>query len=363
MAQASLRWVINDALADFPFASEIDKAGAVAALLTAIQRRLFDRNEGCPGFLTTAPIQASGKTAFFQLLFELVWGRTAAATNWSSSDEELGKHILAILLEGHGGVLFDNLEEGGSIESNALARAMTSSKFTGRVLSENRQATVPTNCLWCFTGNNVSASGDFNTRILSISIDPGTEHPDQRAFARPDLAEWCESNRATFYHHAMTMLVGYQRHLRAGGVPADVKPTRYANWDNQIRHAMIWAGCVDPALLFEQNKVEDPKREGRRNFLAAWYGAYPGQSKLLREVINAATDVYAGSISEQDEHLRNLNDAMRDLLPNGVVTSRNLSAVIRKFAGQWIDGYRISAESLESNSHKSKRWIVECQET
>jgi hypothetical protein len=352
MAQDSLRWIIEEALADFPFATNVDVAGAVAALLTAIQRRMFDSNEGCPGFLTTAPIQSSGKTAFFQLLFELVWGRTAAATNWSSSDEELGKHILAILLEGHGGVLFDNLEEGGQIESNALARAMTSPKFTGRMLGENKSATVPTNCLWCFTGNNISASGDFNTRILPIKIDPGDENPDQRSFSRPDLAEWCEKHRAEFFNHAMIIMVGYQRHLATGGRPPAAKPTRYSAWDNQVRHAMLWAGSDDPALLFDQNKAEDPKREGRLNFLVAWYDAYGDKPTLLRD----ANCAY-GAVSSVDD----VGDAIRDLLPNGNVTSRSLAVVIRKFAGQWIGGYRIVAEGGGGKSKKSKRWKVERQ--
>jgi hypothetical protein len=355
MAKKSIRWIIETALADFPFESDIDKAGAVAALLTAIQRRMFDSNEGCPGYLTTAPIQSSGKTAFFQLLFELVWGRTAAATNWSSSDEELGKHILAILLEGHSGVLFDNLEEGGRIESNALARAMTSPKFTGRVLSENRQATVPTNCLWCFTGNNISASGDFNTRILPIKIDPGTENPDQRTFSRSDLAKWCESHRSEFFFHAMTIMVGYQRHLNAGGKAAAVKPTRYTQWDTQVRHAMLWAGSADPALLFEQNKAEDPKREGRSNFLATWYETFSNEPTLLRDALGSIGSFH---INEDD-----MEEAIHDLLPNGRVTTRSLGVVIRKFAGQWIDGYRIMAEEAGEKSRKSKKWYVERQQS
>ena len=352
MAGESLRWIVDVVLADFPFATEADVAGAVAALLTAIQRRMFDSNEGCPGFLTTAPIQSSGKTAFFQLLFALVWGRTAAATNWSSSDEELGKHILAILLEGHGGVLFDNLEEGGRIESNVLSRAMTSPKFTGRLLGENQQATVPTNCLWCFTGNNISASGDFNTRILPISIDPGVENPDQRSFSRPDLAEWCERHRKEFYEHALTILVGYQRHRRAGGEAPTTKPTRYTKWDQQVRHAMLWAGSADPAVLFEQNKTEDPEREGYRQFLAVWFEEYGNNPMPLSKVLGDIS--VPGSNSE-------LKDAVYDLLPDGKLTSQRLGSTIRKFNGRWIDGFRISAVPVGERSHRSKSWYVERQ--
>ncbi len=362
-AALSLDWLEKVALQDFPFATGNDLTGAVAALLTAVQRRMFDKNEGCPGFLTTAPIQASGKTAFFQLLFELVWGRSAAATNWSSSDEELGKHILAILLEGHGGVLFDNLEEGAQIESHVLAGAMTSPKFTGRVLGVNQQATVPTNCLWCFTGNNVAAVGDFNTRILPIKIDPQSENPEQRSFARPDLAEWCEENRALFFHHVITILIGYQRHIQSGGAHIKVKPTRYSTWDNQVRHAIIWAGGGDPAKLFELNKAEDPMLEGRRNFLASWYDVYHSEPMLLSDMLRAVDAVPEDTTSENDQNLRLLDEAIHDMLPNGKPTSRALGKVIRRFAGRTIDGQRLVYVDLDPGSKKAKRWRVECADS
>jgi hypothetical protein len=359
-AAKSLRWLLDIALEDFPFATDQDMAGAVAALLTAVQRRMFDRNEGCPGFLTTAPIQASGKTALFQLLFELVWGRSASATNWSSSDEELGKHILAILLEGHGGVLFDNLEEGSQIESNALARAMTAPKFTGRMLGENNQATVPTNCLWCFTGNNVAASGDFNTRILPIKIDPETENPEHRNFSRHDLAEWCEQNRREFFHHAMVIVVGYYRHLAAGGAKPDIKPSRYSTWDTQVRQALIWAGGGDPAELFEINKAEDPKLEGRRNLLSAWFDTYESEPMMLGDILRAVDAVPPDTESANDRNLRQLDEAIHDLLPNGRPSSRALAKVLRRFVGRPIDGLRLVSEAPDSKSKKAKHWRVEC---
>ncbi len=358
-AAMSLDWLVNVALEDFPFATVNDITGAVAALLTAVQRRMFDKNEGCPGFLTTAPIQASGKTAFFQLLFELVWGRSAAATNWSSSDEELGKHILAILLEGHGGVLFDNLDEGAQIESRVLAAAMTSAKFTGRVLGVNQQATVPTNCLWCFTGNNVAAVGDFNTRILPIKIDPQSENPEQRSFTRPDLAEWCEENRALFFHHVMTILIGYQRHIEVGGAYIEVKPTRYSTWDIQVRHAIIWAGGGDPAELFELNKAADPMLEGRRNMLVSWYDVYQADPMLLSDVLRAVDAVPDDTASEKDQNLRLLAEAIHDMLPNGKPTSRTLAKVLSRFSGRTIDGQRLVYVDHDPGSKKAKRWRVE----
>jgi hypothetical protein len=68
MAAASYRWLCDEALADFPFASDLDRAGAVSMILTAIQRRLMTGTEGAPMFATSAPVQSSGKTALVRLM-------------------------------------------------------------------------------------------------------------------------------------------------------------------------------------------------------------------------------------------------------------------------------------------------------
>ena len=138
--------------------------------------------------------------------------------------------------------------------------------------------------------------------------------------------------------------------------------TRYANWDKQVRHAMIWAGSADPALLFEQNKAEDPKPEGRLNLLASWYDAYSNNPMHLRDVLSETEHVLSYTDGEKDEHLRNIKEAIQDILPNGKVISRNLGTVIGKFARQWIDGHRIMAEESGENSRKSKKWYVERQQ-
>lgn len=59
-AKEALRYIAQEVFADFPFAEEVDRFAAVAALLTALTRRVLT---DCPGFLLSAPMQASGKTA------------------------------------------------------------------------------------------------------------------------------------------------------------------------------------------------------------------------------------------------------------------------------------------------------------
>jgi hypothetical protein len=355
-AARALKWIIDNVCADFPFASDNDLAGFLSLLLTAIQRRLISGDEGCPGGGISAPVQASGKTALTQVLFQLVLGRSAAATAWVQDDVEMGKHLLAVLLEGHPAVLFDNLPEGGVIESNELAKAMTSATYSGRVLGENRKAVAPTNVLWLFTGNNVTPTGDFNTRVLLIYLDPECESPENRTFTRPDLAGWCAENRAKFFDAAMTILVGYYR-ARAAGNGVDIKPSRYREWDKIIREALIWAGAADPAELFDKNKMEDPVVEGRRNLLSAWHGRFGDRPVAVSDVIKRTSG--SDNLFPENDPLTLLRNAIHDILPHGRVNSKALGTTLSKFKGRWIDGYQLQAVDTKGRSKKgAKLWRV-----
>ena len=213
IAAQSYAWICDQALADFPFATELDRAGAVAMILTTIQRRLLIGSEGVPMFATSAPVQGTGKTALIRLMSHLVHGTSVPVTSWPTNDEEMGKHLLAILMEGLPIVLFDNLPEGGRIESDELAKACTAEKYRRRILGENREGEAPTNVVWCFTGNNIQPVGDFNTRTLSIYLDANCENPDRRPFSRDDIEAWCLDHRAEFLYHALIILAGYRRQL------------------------------------------------------------------------------------------------------------------------------------------------------
>lgn len=354
-AADSYNWIVTEALADFPFASELDRAGAVAMLLTAVQRRLMIGGEGAPMFAISAPVQSSGKTALARLTSYLVHGVGLAVTSWPGNDEEMGKQLLAILMKGDAMVLFDNLPEGGKIESDELARATTADKYRRRILGENREGEAPTNVVWCFTGNNIQPIGDFNTRTLQIYLDAGCEDPDRRSFKRDDLEKWCLKHRTEFFYHALVILVGYHRQRQSGSV-AKHKPTRFKDWDRQVRLPIIWAGAPDPAELFEQNKNEDPQKTGRAALLLAWYDAYGAEPQQLKDVLKASSRYPMSDLHHA------LETAITDLLPSGRVTSKHLGAAFRRFENQWIGDFRIRKVPQSPNTNAAAKWFVESKD-
>jgi hypothetical protein len=362
MAADSYRWLCDEALVDFPFASKLDRAGAVAMILTAIQRRLMTGAEGAPMFATSAPVQSSGKTALVRLMSYLVQGTGLPVTSWPTNDEEMGKHLLAILMEGLPVVLFDNLPEGGKIESDELAKACTAEKYRRRILGENREGEAPTNVVWCFTGNNIQPVGDFNTRTISIYLDANCENPDRRSFARDDLEEWCLAHRAEFFYHALIILAGYRRLLLIGQEKVGSRkcvmcgPTRFQDWDRQVREPLIWAGAPDPAQLFERNKAEDPQKEGRAVLLETWFDVYGAEPVQLKQVLQDCNETWS------DAHKKGLQDAISDLVPFSRLNSKSFSTLLQKFVNQWLGEYRLQKAPQSSKSKSSAKWFVERQQ-
>jgi hypothetical protein len=357
-AEDALIYLIDELFKDFPFSTELDQIAAVGCLLTGMQRKLI--SGGCPGFGFTAPIQSSGKTALCQSIIHSLHGRPAAATSYSDDDAEMAKHILGILQEGHSAILFDNIAEGSVIESNELAKCITSDTYSNRLLSKNKTATVPCSVLWLMTGNNISVCGDFNTRFLMIELDPKDANPDQRRFKRDDIGAWCEHHRGKILGACMKIIMdgkGYSN--------PDLKPTRFPSWDRFVRLPLFKTSNIDIAEIFQKNKLADPKIEGQNNFFEAWFNTFGSNPTTTKQVLDCCLNVsdqekFSG-VSEDND----LADAVRDIftgpaLPSTKALGKWLTGMKNRFFGDYKLTY---AGKSSSRAQKNKAlWVVKMVE-
>ena len=81
----------------------------------------------------------------------------------------------------------------GTFDSAAMAAALTSGKFTDRVLGKLESISVPIRAIMLMTGNNLSLADDMVYRVLFCKIDPRTERPFVSQFHLDTLA-YVESN-------------------------------------------------------------------------------------------------------------------------------------------------------------------------
>jgi len=188
-ANAALHELLEP-ISEFPFVDEAARSVALAAILTAIQRRLL---ESAPLFGFDAPSQRSGKSLLADAIGLIATGRRPSATGVARSEDELRKAITSALLEGQAIVNLDNITH--PLDSPHLARAITQSVYSDRRLGVNEMLQLLTNILWTATGNNLSFLGDLRSRALISRIDAGVERPEERAFRIADLPGYLMANR------------------------------------------------------------------------------------------------------------------------------------------------------------------------
>ena len=336
-ATEALIYLIDDVFDDFPFASDLDRLAAAACLLTGMQRKIITDGSGCPGFLFTAPTQGSGKTTLGQTISYSLYNRPAAASTFAEDDTEMAKHLLGILQEGHSCVLFDNLPEGSAVESNEIAKVITSDCYSNRWLGKNKTVTVPSSVLWMFTGNNVSVCGDFNTRILSVELDPKTANPDQLIYKRSNIGEWCEQNREKILSACLQVIMEGAEYK-----PDGLKPSRFPSWDKFVRYPLYKASSMDVAEIFQKNKTADPKLEGQRAFFETWFEIFGSTPITVRDFLKAAQQSTTEYSRTEKEEI--LQEALEDIFPGGVPTSKAFGKWLGGMKNRFFGDYRLESE-------------------
>ena len=93
------------------------------------------------------------------------------------------------------------------------------------------------------------------TRVLPVLLDSGIERPDQRKFKRKNIDKWCEQNRAKVIRPILCILKAYYLHAESNAI----SPSRFPDWDDQVRKPLQWLGEPDVTAKFDENLSEDPR--------------------------------------------------------------------------------------------------------
>jgi hypothetical protein len=340
-AIAALRELLEP-FAEFPFIDEPARAVFVAAILTGIQRRLL---ESAPLFAFDAPVQRSGKSLLAESIGLLATGRKPAAVGVPREGDELRKSITSALRENQAIVNLDNVTR--PLDSPDLARAITQSEYSDRLLGVNRMLRLPTNILWTATGNNLVFHGDLPSRALICRIDPQVERPEERHFTIADLPSHLREHRKRLVAAALTILRAY---CVAGRPRQAVKPWGgFTQWSREIREPLVWLGMADPCVTREQIVASDPEREITAEVFHAWSAAFGDKALLAREVIAAACD---GAHEELRQALLAIAAERHD---SRQIDSRRLGRWLASKKDKVVDGLRLAPDHKE---HRAQSWAV-----
>lgn len=311
---------------EFAFVGPLDRAAHLAALLTACVRGSLPT---APGFGYDAPNVGSGKTLLASCVAVLATGKHASVSpapqNKDHDDAEMRKSIFAALRDGRRAIVYDNVL--GIFNSPSLAAALTQPTYTDRVLQESRQDSVPTDAVWCVTGNNLTLGKDLTRRFVVCRVDRKTEGPDGRAY---DIAPgaYCLTHRQAMVSAGLTLIRFYLA-SGVGAIGAGVVPS-FEQWDAWIRQAILYVSRAiadgyfgDVWTLLSEATISDPEQESTGALLQALHACFGDDRVEAKKIAGAAMRGHKPQYGIAPPDEKALADAfldcgLRELTPNGV---------------------------------------------
>jgi hypothetical protein len=137
----------------------------------------------------------------------------------ADDNSEMDKRIVAMLLRGQPILHLDNLHT--FLDLPCVASLLTATTYQGRLLGKSTMLELPNEMTLCFTGNNVTASGELSKRLVPIILQPRTDAPELRTdFVHPDLWGFVRQQRKLI----VACLLGMVQSWIAAGKPKGKKP-------------------------------------------------------------------------------------------------------------------------------------------
>jgi hypothetical protein len=253
---------------EFPFVQDKDRAVALSAILTTLDRRAMAT---APLHAFTSPVAGTGKSLLVDICAMLATGRPMPVIAQGGSEEEFEKRLGAALLAGDPAISLDNCdrEVGGSF----LCQVLTQQHLNIRILGLSRNVETPINATIFATGNNLVIAGDATRRVLLCAMDAGLERPETRVFSSNviDVVRQC---RGELVVAALTILRAW--HVRGGngggdGTRIGLSPFgSFEEWSYRIREPLVWLGQIDPCETLIDVRKSDPRRDELIAVLMQW---------------------------------------------------------------------------------------------
>jgi hypothetical protein len=253
-AQGALKQ-LRKLIESFPFVTQVDRAVALAGLLTVLDRRSMAT---APLIAFTSPMAGTGKSLLVDLMGVMATGRLMPVLSQGKNEEEFEKRLGASLLASDACISIDNCD--APLSGALLCQALTQGELNIRLLGYSRNIGTAMNASIFATGNNLVITGDLTRRCLLGSLDAGVERPELREFSI-DVIEEAHTRRGELVVAALTILRAWQV-ARAGGERIRAVPYGgFADWSRRVREPLIWLGEPDPCNTVAKVRENDPHRD------------------------------------------------------------------------------------------------------
>jgi putative DNA primase/helicase len=244
---------LNQLIRDFPFTSEVDRAAAISAFVSAVNRPTLGAT---PLHALTAPTPGSGKSLLASLVTIVSTGSLPSFITQGPDEEELEKRVSAQMLAGRRVINIDNCDR--PLKSAALCNLLTAESVSVRILGRSEMPDITSSSFVLINGNNVRLADDMVRRTVICDIDPKMERPEERAIDWDARAE-ARKNRGKYVSACLIIMLAYQK---AGAPRQSTKLGSFGNWSRTVRDAIIWAGLPDPCGNADKLRDADPVKKG-----------------------------------------------------------------------------------------------------
>jgi len=264
--------IIQDLYSDFPFHSEkIGLSLSVTCLLSAVARKVIDK---APAFIVTSPYPADGKT-IWSYIPQVALTKEPSNYSLSGNEEEQIKQLTSYFLEDPDLMVFDN--QNGRFHSQALTELLTSGKFKARLLGKNDTVQFTPKTSIIVNGINVRPSEEIMTRAIVVEFDRRTKDD----FKHPQILEHVLAHRRTIIKACLRLL---QNGVASKDVPI-FKPSRFYEWDQFVRRAVLAAGLIDPMREDLRARVMDEEMSVKDEFVSWLFKQFPAGTKFTSHAV------------------------------------------------------------------------------
>jgi len=320
--------LLNRLYGTFPFMNfNVGLSASIAYLISTFVTHFVDSS---PAFIFSASRGSEGKTLLSVAPSLVHYGKEGInlsalpPTNDNQKigqSPELGKTIFSMLSKGVPFCILDNLPTGTNLQSESLAKAITSEYYEERKMYTQSMLSIKASAIWAINGINVSVKNDLATRFLQINLDSGMEHPERRPFSINETFEKVVlDNRAGIIWSCLTVLKAWldkdesERYNAISGL----SNSRFPFWDITVRGAMLNAGWVDP---YEANKdtfaVDVHTNDYITMCLHCVYLFELGKDYTARDIVDTVIDASSGVTEwgeENSKYTKQQMDSAKTLL-------------------------------------------------
>lgn len=234
----------------------------------------------------------------------MLYGNEMPSKVVPTNEEELHKVITATLRGGSSTVFLDNLNH--ELSSAALASALTSGVWEGRVLGQSTEIKEKIKVTWMLAANNGVLSEELMRRVAPIRLDAALPNPAKARspdyYNIADLPEWCRSHRMQLVWAAHVLIRNYVQAKAAGELNSVSIPQlpSFPGWSEVmggiLRCAQI-EGFLKNCEAYRASNTAD-EDDGMASYIAHLWEVTDGRPFDMGDALAATRPIMGGDAAD-----------------------------------------------------------------